>query len=278
MRIAAITMARNDLFFLERWVLYYGNALGRENLYILLDGEDQEHPSGVDNAQIRHVVRPTMNRVDGEKDRLRRLSELAAELFRKGYEAVIGVDCDEFIIPDPKTGLSLAAFIEKWHHRNSLSALGLDVGQHLDEEPRLDPEQSVLAQRKYALLSGRYSKPSILYKPLRWGSGFHRVKGHGYYIAPDLYLIHIGYCDLALIEERHKDKARIASGWQQHVLKQAKTIRLCTKLRPHRSPKYLRFVRCLQQVCRKPQAWNKPLMPGRSQVVEIPASLRKVYI
>ena len=43
-KIAAITMARNDEFFLERWIKYYGDALGKDNLYIYLDGEDQTIP------------------------------------------------------------------------------------------------------------------------------------------------------------------------------------------------------------------------------------------
>lgn len=43
-KIAAITMARNDAFFLKKWVSYYGKELGRENLYIYLDGLDQENP------------------------------------------------------------------------------------------------------------------------------------------------------------------------------------------------------------------------------------------
>ena len=44
-RIAAITMVRNDDFFLHKWVDYYGAQLGRENLYVYFDGEDQEIPS-----------------------------------------------------------------------------------------------------------------------------------------------------------------------------------------------------------------------------------------
>lgn len=36
-RIAAITMARNDEFFLNRWIKYYGEQIGTENLYIYLD-------------------------------------------------------------------------------------------------------------------------------------------------------------------------------------------------------------------------------------------------
>ena len=44
-KIAAITMARNDEFFLNRWIKYYGSLLGEENLYIYLDGLDQKNPS-----------------------------------------------------------------------------------------------------------------------------------------------------------------------------------------------------------------------------------------
>ena len=40
-RIAVLTMARNDDFFLRKWVEYYGRELGKENLYIYYDGEDQ---------------------------------------------------------------------------------------------------------------------------------------------------------------------------------------------------------------------------------------------
>ena len=40
-KICDITMARNDAFFLEHWIAYYGAILGKENLYIYLDGTDQ---------------------------------------------------------------------------------------------------------------------------------------------------------------------------------------------------------------------------------------------
>ena len=39
-QIAAVTMARNDSFFLSRWIRYYGRELGYDHLYIYLDGED----------------------------------------------------------------------------------------------------------------------------------------------------------------------------------------------------------------------------------------------
>ena len=32
--ICAITMVRNDDFFLRKWISYYGKELGEENLYV----------------------------------------------------------------------------------------------------------------------------------------------------------------------------------------------------------------------------------------------------
>ena len=34
-RVAALTMVRNDDFYLRRWTAYYGRELGEEHLYIL---------------------------------------------------------------------------------------------------------------------------------------------------------------------------------------------------------------------------------------------------
>ena len=40
-RVAALTMVRNDDFYLRKWTAYYGRELGEEHLYIYLDGKDQ---------------------------------------------------------------------------------------------------------------------------------------------------------------------------------------------------------------------------------------------
>ena len=55
-RIAAITMARNDDFFLNRWVRYYGEALGYEHLYIYLDGLEQAIPTRAIPEQVIQIV------------------------------------------------------------------------------------------------------------------------------------------------------------------------------------------------------------------------------
>ena len=210
--IAALTMVRNDDFFLRKWVEYYGCELGRENLYIYYDGEDQcigDFCQGT-NAYVHPKIGSQV--VAAEKDRLRFLSEQASELFAKGYELVIGVDADEYIVVDPKLGVGLREYLSRQDIDVSLSPLGLDFGQKLGEEGDLSFDERFLNQRHYAQIGTRYTKPSIIAQPCRWGSGFHRVKGHNFHIAKDLYLLHFGYADKKILEERLGDMDRVAQG------------------------------------------------------------------
>jgi len=88
-RIAAITMARNDDFFLSRWIEYYGAQIGTENLYIYLDGTDQNVPKNAGNAHVKKLPHTDMSRAAGDKYRINLMSDLAADLFARGYDIVI---------------------------------------------------------------------------------------------------------------------------------------------------------------------------------------------
>jgi len=37
-------MVRNDTFFADKWISYYGAQLGYENLYLFVDGMEQPLP------------------------------------------------------------------------------------------------------------------------------------------------------------------------------------------------------------------------------------------
>ncbi|MBR8732215.1 hypothetical protein IX339_001677 [Porphyromonas levii] len=280
LKIAAITMARNDLFFLSRWIEYYGKELGKEHLYITLDGEDQELPYNHEGTNIRKVPHRTLSRTQGDKYRIGLLSDLAAQLFQRGYDRVIGTDADEFIIVDPKHGISLKEYLTHAPISSSLSPLGLDLGQRRQDEPLpLDPTQSILAQRRYAVLSSRYTKASILARPLRWGSGFHRVKGHNFHIAPDLYLVHTGYCDLEIIVKRAGDSTRIDAGWEAHLGRRARTVALTTHTNPIDGDLIFDRARKLQTIFRPIFALNKPMMPySAPKVVKLPERFEGTFI
>lgn len=275
-KIAAVTMVRNDDFYLRKWVEYYGRELGKENLYIFYDGLDQQVASFCEGTHALAVEKIGNQVVAAEKGRLKFLSEKAAELLESGYDLVIGVDADEFVVADPRTGKSLATYLSETPINGSLSALGLDFGQKLGEEPDIKEDDAFLRQRHYAQIGTRYTKPSILSKPWIWGSGFHRVKGHNFHIARDLYLFHFGYFDMKRLQDRFQDKDRLAQGWGKHMQKRSRAIRLVTELPARDFDRWTRMARMMQKFFRPPYAWNKPGMLGLRIIVRIPDRFQDV--
>lgn len=275
-RIATLTMVRNDDFFLRKWVEYYGSELGKENLYIYYDGEDQAIGDFCQGTNV--FVHPKIGSqvVTAEKGRLKFLSQKAAELFAQGYDLVIGVDADEYIVVDPKLGVGLREYLSNQSIDVCLSPLGLDFGQKLGEEDDLSMESSFLSQRHFAQIGTRYTKPSIIAQPCRWGSGFHRVKGHNFHIASDLYLLHFGYADKRLLEERLGDADRMAQGWEKHIYKRSRTIKYATEKKARDFDRWARFARICQTWCRPPYALNKPAMFELRIIVKMPERFRNV--
>ena len=274
-RICALTMVRNDDFYLKKWTAYYGRELGEENLYIFLDGKDQPIPDWCPKAHITAYDKIKGQVVEAEKGRLTLLSQKAAELL-ESYDLVIGTDADEFLIVDPALGISLAEYLSSKDIKISLSGLGVDVGQNTKEETGIIENEPFLRQRHYARLSTRYSKPSVLAAPVVWGSGFHRIKGHNFHIAKDLYLFHFGYFDLGRIEARFNDKDRKEAGWSRHLAKRSKTIRLVTNKKAGEWNSCVNFARIVQNLVRPPYAWNKPAMFEMVVIVRIPERFQDI--
>lgn len=272
-RIAAITMARNDEFFLNRWIKYYGAQIGEENLYIYLDGLDQKIPSNAGRANITKLPHKEEERQRGDKTRILLLSDLEKKLFADGYDIVIGCDCDEFLVVNPKLNMTLQQYLSGIHAHTTVSGLGLDVGQDLNSEPALDMNAPFLTQRKYALLSTRYTKPVVLFRPATWGSGFHSVKGHNFHIDKNLYLLHFGSVDLDMIKNKLGDRA---ASWNTHLEKRARTITIVTNAKNKNKSKSL--ARIMQTILRPIYDLNKPAMLGLKWVTKIPESFKETGI
>ena len=270
-RIAAITMARNDTFFLSRWIEYYGREIGTENLYIYLDGTDQEIPQNAGAAHITKLPHTDMSRAAGDKYRIGKMSALASDLFKK-YDIVIGCDCDEFLIVDPALGTTLADYLSHKKINTTLSGLGLDIGQHMTHEKSLDTSKPFLTQRAYALLSTRYTKPVVINRPVRWGSGFHSISGHNFHIDPNLYLLHFGAVDMDMLVAK---AAARGPDWVNHLRRRGNgTINDITN-RPAHGEKWLKIARVMQRIFRPIYAWDKPGMLGIKRIVKIPKRFQK---
>lgn len=270
-KICAITMCRDDEFFLTRWIAYYGKQFGTENLYIILDGTDQKAPENAGRTHITKLPHEPMSRSVGDKYRIGKISELAHELLKK-YDIVIGCDSDEFLIVDPKTKQNLHQYLSNKKIHTTLSGLGLDIGQHLYNEAMLDKESPFLEQREHALLSTRYTKPVVINKPVQWGSGFHSIKHHNFHIDKNLYLLHFGAIDMDMLEIKAKKRG---ADWLNHLKRRGNgTINAVTKSKP-KSEKWLRIARVLQTIFRPMYALRKPAMFGLKIVVKIPNRFKK---
>ncbi|GHT17460.1 hypothetical protein FACS189429_1600 [Bacteroidia bacterium] len=275
-KIAVITMARNDEFFLNCWIAYYGAQFGEENLYIYLDGDDQPAPAAAGQANIINVPRIAQQVVEAENRRLGYLSDRAAELL-KIYDLVIGVDADEFLVVDPNTGKTLGEYLSGLKIKTSVSGLGLDVGQHLTLEKPLDKTRPVLEQRHYALLNTRFTKTSVIAKPVRWGRGFHRIRGYNFHIDRNLYLLHFGNIDYDALMEKYNHPDVIARGEQKHFQRaRIRVVKDITNKEAADGDKKFGVARLIQSIFRPIYAWNKPSMLKMRWVVRLPERFEKI--
>jgi hypothetical protein len=267
--IKAITMVRNDRF-LQKWVEYYGSRLGKGNLYIFFDGEDQEVPDFCEGTHTELVPKMQGNVVSTERQRSRFVSECARKLFEQGADMVISTDADEFLVVDPALGVELADFLSALPAHSCHSGLGVDVLQHLETEAKIDFNKPFLQQRHRGWLYSRYTKPSVITRPLTWGAGCHRVKGENFHIAKGLYLFHFGGADLEYLREISADESRVAGGWTRHQLKRQRAIARISKLKAGNWDRLVGRLRLMQTLCRPIFALNKPTTYGLKYVARIP--------
>ena len=131
-------MARNDNFFLERWIRYYGEQIGYEHIYIYLDGLDSDVPKDA-SGKVHIIPCPKIPGPIGQAEpgRLVFLSDRAAEHL-KDYDMVIGCDADEYLVVEPELNKTLGEYLSEIKIGTTVSGLGLDVGQRLGEEPEFD--------------------------------------------------------------------------------------------------------------------------------------------
>ena len=274
-RIAAITTVRNDTVFLEKWVRYYGRQLGVKNLYVFIDGHDQPLPEWLNDVNTLVLPHIPLKRVPAMRRRARVMSHLARGLF-KYFDAVIVTDVDEFLIVDPELNQTLAEYLTHSKAKTTLSGLGLDVGQHLELEAGLDPEQPFLDQRSYAHLSSRYTKPVVAFRPVTWGSGMHRVKGRNFHIDPNLFLFHFGMVDYQLSTGKTADQDRLATGWTKHLTRREALFKIIAEADPIDGDEYFDEARERQRKRRPLYALNKPGMIRGNPVVQIPERFRGI--
>lgn len=187
----AITMVKDDYFFLELWVGHYARFFGRDALYVVSHGGDPrvaEIASGCNVIALPPVFNESFDAV-----RWRLLQNLANGL-RGYYEFIICGDVDEYVVVDPKTGLGLDDFLARRKRKITITPIGLEVIHRPAEEP--EPVTGhVIGPRRHCRFSTAYSKPCIFNRPTDLSRGGHYATDPELNTFRNLYLFHMRCAD-----------------------------------------------------------------------------------
>jgi hypothetical protein len=214
-RIAAVTHVRNDDFFLNLWAKHYGRMIGRENCFVILDGDDWTPWADLSGVHVTVLPRPRaqMNRVRIDRRMQNEQLGLIARIFEElKYDYVIKGDCDEYVVPDPLQSLTIADAVREADLVGAVYSSGINVLHDTVREPGLNPLQDVMSQRHLAVLSQGYCKVNLVSRPgyeqgIRTNAGGHRVAGAlPVHASQTFYMLHLGWCDVPMWQERNQHR------------------------------------------------------------------------
>ena len=189
--VAALTMVRDDAFFLKAWLRHYGEQLGRENCYIVNHGRGEEVAELAQGCNVIGI--PGDPHKNFDMKRWRMLNNFVMGL-RCYYNHVIVGDVDELVVLDPAQGLGLRDWLETVPSNRVLTPLGLEVIHRIDVEPDAI-QTSILGPRRHVRPAPHYSKPCVVSTGTKIARGGHFTQ-YGKLHAPDfLYLFHLKFCD-----------------------------------------------------------------------------------
>lgn len=211
-KIAATTIVRHDVTLLKLWVEYYGNLLGYENLYVVLDGDDWAHPDFLEKVNVEIVTISPKRRVDLDLWSADFGSKFVNTLLET-YTCVLRADVDEFIVVDPDVTMGFSDYVLSLAEKERVFALGVDVVHNREKEPPLIlGDTPILSQRKHAVLTREFSKPCVVFTESFWAEGFHRIHGQQIQIDENLFMFHLALFDYDLSLERIKERKTVSHG------------------------------------------------------------------
>jgi hypothetical protein len=208
LRVAAITVCRDEGRMLPLWIRYYGEQLGVENLYVVddssVDGSTDDLP-----CDVLHI--PPVRGGKFESTRMRVLAGLGSGL-RALYDCVIFCDVDEFIVPDPDRYSGLRDFVGRQLASgaapDAVGVLGLNVVHAVETEAPLDLSLPILGQRELAKFLPVMCKPSVNFSGAPWYAASHGIKAR-YRVDPDLWMFHMKFGDRDHLQEAADHRRRM---------------------------------------------------------------------
>lgn len=189
--VAALTMVRDDAFFLSAWLRHYGGLFGRENCYVVNHGRGEEVARMAEGCNVIGI--PGDPHKNFDMKRWRMLNNVVMGL-RCYYTHVIVGDVDELVVLDPEAGTDLKTWLAGQPNDRVLTPLGLEVIHRPELEP--DPVgDRIIGPRRHVRPAPHYSKPCVVSVGTKIARGGHFTQYDKLHTPDPLYLLHLKFCD-----------------------------------------------------------------------------------
>lgn len=211
-RVAVLTIVRDDIFFLKRFVAYYGGLLGVENVFVISHGDE---PAVRDVAGVCNVIPiPAI-----ETNKFTMLKSRTMNHFKDGlrqwYDHVVICDVDEFIVVDPATGLNLKTWLDQAPRKTVYTAMGLEI-VHMRSTEDAPVDDGIIGPRMHAQVNLHYAKPCIVSKAAKIARGGHYSEHHRLDMPEFLYMFHMKFCDFDVFADTLDRRAAFVAEQRKH--------------------------------------------------------------
>jgi hypothetical protein len=187
---------------LPRWLRYYGEQVGTDNLVVLDDNSSDGSTSGLP-CTVHRLPAPL--KASWREVRNSLVNGMARALLA-AYDVVIFTDVDEFLVPDPARFKGLVDFVTARGDKEILAPVAVNVLHNPHLEPELDPAVPVLRQRQFVKFAPEMCKPLVKRVPAAWSPGFHGTAAP-FEVDRELLMLHLKYYDVTALrraaEYRH---------------------------------------------------------------------------
>ena len=215
---AAVTMVRDDAFFLAAWLRHSGQLFGRETCYDMNHGRGQVVNDLAKGCNIIGIPGDPHRNFDIKRWRL--LNNLVGGL-KSYYRHVIVGDVGELVIVDPAKAQSLLEYLSVTTDNQVITPLGREVIHRVDQEPEPVGER-IIGPRRHVRVAPHYSKPCIISTGPKIARGGHFTHYPKLHAPDDLYLLHLKFCDFAayaeVMDRRNATTAAVGSEVKQTAI------------------------------------------------------------
>jgi hypothetical protein len=207
MSMAVFTIAQDELDLLPLWLAHYRHYAPDASLYVL------NHDSmGNADWYLRSLgwdgdvtVVPVHHADSFNYDWLARVVEDFSAFLLRSHDTVGFSEVDELLLPAPDKYATLHELLAAVPD-TFVKAQGRCVVHHHPDEPAMQWERPILAQRLHWYPSTRYSKIAFMRTPVYYTHGFHRAYNvpDAWQPHPDLTCLHLHQADYQTTLRRHQ--------------------------------------------------------------------------